>query len=66
MPKLPNGAIIQIEMIDSTKNANIQIIDWVVGSLAHYLEGKKLGGEYFKILKNNILDEGKEIFKGSE
>lgn len=63
LPQLPQGSIVQIEMIDSTTNTNIQIADWISGALAWYLEGKKLGEEYFKILKNNILDEGKELFK---
>jgi len=64
LPQLPAGAIVQIEMIDSTINANIQIADWIVGALARYLEKKELGEECFKILKNNILSGiGKELFE---
>lgn len=63
LPQLQQGSIVQIEMIDSTTNANIQIADWISGALTWYLEGKKLGEECFKILKNNILDEGRELFK---
>jgi len=31
--------------------------------LAGYLERKKNGEEYLRILKNNIIGEGKELFK---
>jgi hypothetical protein len=55
---------IQIEMIDSTSNANIQIADWISGALARYLEQGKNGDEYFKIFKNNFIGKGKEFFKG--
>ena len=51
-------------MIDSTTNANIQIADWIAGALYRYLEGKPNGDEYYKILKNNFLDDGKEFFAG--
>ncbi len=60
---LPKNSIIQIEMIDSTHDANIQIADWIVGALAHYLEKKKYGKEFYTILKHNLLGEGKELFK---
>lgn len=62
LPKLPTGTIIEIEMIDSTTNANIQIVDWIVGALAHFHKGSHLGDKYFEILKNNLLDTGKELF----
>jgi len=55
---------IQIEMIDSSSNANIQIADWISGAIARYLEKGKNGDEYFKVFKNNFLSEGKEFFKG--
>lgn len=63
LPKLPQGAVVQIEMIDSISNANIQIADWIAGSIGRYLENKKLGEKYYNILKNNILAEGKELFR---
>lgn len=52
----------KIEMIDSASNANIQIVDWIVGGLARYLEEKPLGKECYQLLKNNIISEGKELF----
>ena len=65
LPQLSASSIIQIEMIDSTTNANIQIADWISGALARYLEKKPLGEECFKVLRNNLLkDEGKELFSG--
>jgi len=63
LPHLPQGSIIQIEMIDSTTNTNIQIADWISGAIAWYLEKKPLGNECFQVLKNNILGEGKELFE---
>ncbi len=63
LPELPRNSIFQIEMIDSATNANIQIADWISGALARHLEQKELGQECYQILKNNILGEGKELFK---
>ena len=34
----------------------------IAGALARYLEKGKLGEECFKILKENIIGEGKELF----
>ncbi len=62
LPQLPKDAIVQIEMVDSTSNANIQIADWISGALAHYFEKKNLGDKCFQIFKNNILGS-KELFK---
>ncbi len=59
----PKNSIIQIEMVDSTHDANIQIADWISGALAYYLEKKDLGEEFYSILKKNFLGEGKELFK---
>jgi hypothetical protein len=66
LPQLPKGTILQIEMIDSTSNRNIQIIDWICGSIAGYLEEKRLGKEYYQIIANNILGEGKELFENGK
>ncbi len=62
LPKMSKNTLIQIEMVDSTTSANIQIADWITGCIAHYLEDKKHGKIYFKILKNNIIGDGKELF----
>jgi len=50
-------------MIDSTTNCNIQIADWISGALAWFLEEKNLGKECYQVLKNNLLGDGKELFK---
>ena len=64
LTKLPVNGIVQVEMLDSSTNPNIQIADWIVGALAHFKENKKNGELYMNILKDNILDrEGKELFK---
>lgn len=55
-------SLVQIKMVDSATNVNIQIADWIAGALAWYLEGRPLGDECFKILKNNLLEKGKELF----
>ncbi len=65
LPNLPANSIVQILMIDSTTNRNIQIADWIAGALARYLEKKPLGTEGYNILKNNIIGEGKELFSPS-
>ncbi len=62
LPLCAPSTLIQVEMIDSTSNANIQIADWISGGLARYLEKRQLGEEYFKILENNFLSQGKEFF----
>jgi len=63
LAKLPAKAIVQVEMVDSSTSPNIQIADWIVGALAHYKENRKNGKEYMNILKDNILSDGKELFK---
>lgn len=62
LPVCAPGTFIDIQMIDSTANANIQIADWISGALAWYLEKKPLGEECYKIIQNNILST-KEFFK---
>ncbi len=62
LPLCSPGTTVQVEMIDSTTNTNIQIADWISGALAHYLEKRPLGEDYFKILKNNFIDSGKQFF----
>ena len=63
LPLLPKSSMIQIEMIDSTHDANIQIADWISGALAYYLEKKELGEEFYAAIKHNLLGDGKELFK---
>lgn len=62
LPLCTTGTMIQVRMIDSTSNVNIQIADWISGAISRYLENGKNGEEYFKILKNNFLERGKEFF----
>jgi len=62
LPKLPKGVLLQIETVDSTTNENIQIADWIAGSIAKYYNKKPLGEELYTVLKNNILS-GEELFK---
>lgn len=63
LPKVAPNSIVQIEMLDSTTNANIQIADWICGALGRYYNNGKLGQECFDIFKNNLLNEGIELFK---
>ncbi len=62
LPLCSSDTVVQVEMIDSTTNANIQIADWISGALFRYLEKRSLGEECYKILKNNFLDSGMEFF----
>lgn len=62
LPLCSAGTVIRVQMADSSSNANIQIADWISGVIARYLEKGKNGDEYFKLLKNNVLGNGKEFF----
>lgn len=62
LPQLPKNTVVQFETVDSTTNENIQIADWIAGSLARFHNKKPLGNELFNILKNNILSS-EEMFK---
>jgi len=62
LPLCSSNTTVQVEMIDSTSNANIQIADWISGALARHLENGVLGEDCYKILKNNFLDAGTEFF----
>jgi hypothetical protein len=66
LPQLSRDTIIQIEMIDSAGNKNIQIADWISGAIARYLENKKLGKDCYLAIANNILGEGRELFKNEK
>ena len=62
LPGLPAKSIFQVEMVDSTTDANIQIADWLAGALSCYKEKKVNGEEYYRILRNNIIKQ-KELFE---
>ncbi len=61
--QLPTTIPVQINMLDSVQYSNIQIADWVTGVIAAYLNEKPLGDAYYALLKNNLLGDGKELFK---
>ena len=61
-PNIPAQTAIQIEMLDSKQQANIQIADWIAGAYARYLEKKPFGDECYMMIKDNIRSE-KELFK---
>lgn len=63
LPKLPPNPIIQIEMVDSTSSANIQIADWLTGAIGRKLGKKRLGDECAELIKNNITGL-QELFVG--
>jgi hypothetical protein len=65
LPLVPPGTAVQVEMVDSTTNPNIQIADWIAGALSHYLNGKPRGESYYQVLGNNLIGEGKELFRNS-
>ncbi len=62
LSQMTKGTIVQIEMLNSTTNANIQIADWVCGALGRYHNQGSLGDQFFRILKNNLINEGSELF----
>lgn len=65
LPLLAANAAVQVEMIDSTTDSNIQIVDWITGAIAWHLEDKPDGKECFDVLKANIISDinGTELFK---
>lgn len=63
LPNATPNSIVQIEMLDSTTSANIQIADWICGALGRYYNKGKLGQECFDIFKNNLLSDGVELFE---
>jgi hypothetical protein len=62
VPLCPPTTRIEVEMIDSTTNPNIQIADWIAGALARYLRDHDAGSEYYRALRNNMLNDGIEFF----
>lgn len=62
LPNLVKGAQVRIQTVDSKQYPNIQIVDWLAGAIAAYLNKKESGDEFYGILKNNIVAE-KELFK---
>ena len=63
LPNMSKGGDVKVDMVDSKQYPNIQIADWIVGGLAAYLNSKPIGDKVFALLKNNIIGEGKEMFK---
>ncbi len=63
LPVLPAASLFQADMYDSEQHPNIQIADWITGAIAYYLEGKPKGEAYYEAIKNNILGDGKELFR---
>ncbi len=63
LPIAPPGTCIDVRQIDSTTDANVQIVDWIVGAIAAYLNNKPLGSKYYEILKENIIGSPIELFK---
>ncbi len=61
LPKMPAKTLFQVEAVDSTTSAQVQVADWICGALARYHEGKPHGQEFYDILKPNIV-ESKELF----
>lgn len=62
LPNLAKGAQVRIQTVDSKQYPNIQIVDWIAGAIAAYLNKKEGGDEFYEILKNNIVAK-KELFK---
>lgn len=61
LPRCTPDTLVEVCMIDSTTNPNIQIADWICGAYIQYLEKRPGGEEYYKALKNSILGT-KEFF----
>jgi hypothetical protein len=62
LPKLPARTLLQIEAVDSTTNANIQIADWICGALYRYHNKGRNGNQFFSCLSDGIRNS-QELFK---
>lgn len=61
LPELPAKMNLQIEAVDSTTKAAVQVADWFCGALARYHEKKPMGEGFYSVLKGNIVGQ-KELF----
>jgi hypothetical protein len=61
LPSMPAKTLLQVESVDSTTSAPIQVVDWVCGALARYHGGKPGSQLFYDILKPNIVEQ-KELF----
>lgn len=62
LPDLHAKTFIQIKVVNSTDNPNIQIADWICGALFRYYNKGKNGKKYFSVLKSSIVGS-KEMFE---
>jgi len=53
---------LQIDMVNSTSNVNIQIADWIVGAIASYLEKEVNGRQFYGIISGHIIQSKKDFF----
>lgn len=56
----PSGTNVRVTRVDSMSDRNIQIVDWIAGAIAAYLNEKPLGEKLMDILKNNVIGSGEE------
>lgn len=61
LPELPAKSVLQIEAVNSLTKPSVQVADWFCGALARYHEKKKMGEEFYAVLKGNIVGQ-KELF----
>jgi len=66
LANVPANTAVRVDRVDSVGDRNIQIVDWIAGALAAYLNEKPLGERCMSILKQNIIGEGRELFKKSD
>jgi len=63
IPLMSPGSLVQVDMVHSHENTNVQIADWIAGALSRYLNNRPLGQKCFNVLHDNIMGSGKELFK---
>jgi hypothetical protein len=63
LPLMPAGSLVQVDMVVSHDNPNVQIADWIAGALSWYHNGRPLGEACRLTLRNSLLGDGKELFK---
>lgn len=62
LTKLPTKTRLEIEIVNSATNTNIQIADWICGALYRYYSGRKSGKRFYDILHGSIVAFD-ELFK---
>ncbi len=57
------GSNAEVRIENSMVETNIQIVDWIVGAIARFLNNKPFGVECFEIIESILAEPGIELFR---